>query len=141
MYRLGNLNPCVDHRCNFGGSCKLVNNVPICYCHECPQVYKPVCGSNQVTYKYFFSFLEIDFVLQKCLSYKPKLDQSNICKLRRDSCQTQKLIELAYEGPCDRCKAISCLFYANCVDDGVNARCECLKSCSDVMTDFFLKQI
>ena len=49
--KCGNLNPCVDHRCNFGGICKLVNNVPVCICHDCPEVFKPVCGSNGITYK------------------------------------------------------------------------------------------
>lgn len=49
---LGSINPCVDHRCNFGGTCEILNNKPVCQCIECSEVYKPVCGSDGITYKY-----------------------------------------------------------------------------------------
>lgn len=48
----GNINPCIDHRCNFGGVCKVVNDAPNCQCETCSDFYKPVCGTNGLTYKY-----------------------------------------------------------------------------------------
>ncbi len=45
------MNPCMDHRCNFGGNCALVNNRPVCQCIECNEEYYPVCGTNKKTYK------------------------------------------------------------------------------------------
>lgn len=47
----GNINPCIDQRCNFNGVCKVINDAPVCQCETCPDNYKPVCGSNGVTYK------------------------------------------------------------------------------------------
>ena len=45
----------------------------------------------------------------------------------------KKLIELAYEGMCDKCKSMVCPFYATCVDDGgVEPKCICQGSCTDV---------
>jgi hypothetical protein len=58
--------------------------------------------------------------------------KSNICKLRRDSCKSQLLIELEYEGPCDRCKSVSCPYYGTCTDDGFKVNCGCDDSCTDV---------
>ncbi len=48
----GIINPCVDHSCNFGGNCIVVNQMPVCKCQECPHTYNPVCGTNTITYKY-----------------------------------------------------------------------------------------
>ncbi|CAF0717274.1 unnamed protein product [Brachionus calyciflorus] len=103
----GTMNPCVDHRCNFGGHCEIINNVPICKCLECTEVYKPVCGSDGVTY-------------------------NNMCKMRYESCKKQVFIELAYEGVCDRCKLVSCPFYGTCVDDGFGTNCVCQDICADI---------
>ncbi|RNA43430.1 agrin-like isoform X2 [Brachionus plicatilis] len=86
------MNPCVDHKCNFGGQCEIVNGVPLCKCIECSEAYKPVCGSDGVTY-------------------------NNICKLRYESCNKQTFIEMSYEGVCDRCKSVNCPYYGTCVDD------------------------
>jgi len=52
--------------------------------------------------------------------------------LRRDSCKSQLLIELAYEGTCDRCKSVSCPYYGTCNDDGFRINCECDDLCTDV---------
>ena len=48
----GTINPCIDMKCNFGGVCKLINNRAVCKCAECAEYYDPVCGTNQITYKY-----------------------------------------------------------------------------------------
>ena len=50
----GNINPCIDYRCNFGGVCKVVNDTPICQCETCPDNFQPICGTNGQTYKYNF---------------------------------------------------------------------------------------
>ena len=44
----------------------------------------------------------------------------------------QTLIEVAYEGVCDKCKAVFCPFYGFCADDGHAAKCICPASCADV---------
>ena len=65
-------------------------------------------------------------------------NKSNMCELRRDSCVKQELIELGYEGVCDKCKTKFCPFYSYCIDDGREAKCVCPTSCKDVSCTIFL---
>jgi hypothetical protein len=57
----------------------------------------------------------------------------NVCKVRRESCMKSALIEIAYEGACDRCKTVNCQFYGTCIDDGIETKCVCQEKCADVM--------
>jgi agrin len=51
------------------------------------------------------------------LTCNPFLFSSNVCKLRQDSCKKQYLIEIAYEGECDRCRLVNCPFHGTCIDN------------------------
>ena len=55
-----------------------------------------------------------------------------MCKLRKESCEKQRLIEFAYDGVCDKCKTKFCDFYGHCIDDGIEEKCICPDECADV---------
>lgn len=47
------------------------------------------------------------------------------------------MIEVAYEGSCDKCKTMICPFYGTCVDNGgLDAKCVCQETCSDDVMPF-----
>ncbi len=56
--------------------------------------------------------------------------------MRRESCLRQMIIDVAYEGVCDRCKLMSCPNYGTCVDDGTLAKCVCQDTCIEVSPIF-----
>jgi hypothetical protein len=62
-----------------------------------------------------------------------------MCKLRQMSCKYQTLVEMAYEGICDRCKAKACPHYGTCIDDGIDTSCVCQDSCAEVEIKFYFK--
>ena len=53
--------------------------------------------------------------------------------MRYESCKKQSLIELSYEGVCDRCKSVNCPYYGTCIDDGLSTSCVCQDICADVI--------
>jgi agrin len=77
---------------------------------DCANDYKPVCGTDGVTY-------------------------INICKLRRESCLRQELIEISYEDSCDLCKNVVCPNYSICVKDSNGFGTSCVCSTTTCKTD------
>ena len=64
-----------------------------------------------------------------------------MCKLRQESCKYQTLVEIAYEGVCDRCKTKTCPYYGTCIDDGIDTSCVCQDQCAEVTFTFNLSHI
>ena len=59
--------------------------------------------------------------------------QSNLCKLRADSCKQQRYIDVLHLGICDKCRFIQCQYYGSCVYNGKIAKCYCIESCQNVI--------
>ncbi|RWS04342.1 agrin-like protein [Dinothrombium tinctorium] len=89
----GEEGPCHGFKCEFGAYCVLKNNEPSCECASCSEEFRPVCGSDGITY-------------------------SNECKMKKDACEQRKLVHLAYQGFCNGCENKNCEHYSLCESDG-----------------------
>lgn len=70
------ITPCALIKCGFYARCEVSNGTAGCVCPSlCPDVWKPVCGSNGKTY-------------------------GNTCELERDSCKNEQFIRVKEQGPC-----------------------------------------
>ncbi|GAB6019276.1 hypothetical protein CHUAL_000876 [Chamberlinius hualienensis] len=101
--------PCNNVQCNFGAICVArSNNEAVCECPTCSADFKPVCGSDGISY-------------------------NNECKLKQEACLQKKDILVTYEGLCDGCENYQCGYYAICETDGKGvAKCVCPQSCVQV---------
>ncbi|XP_074605598.1 agrin-like isoform X2 [Brevipalpus obovatus] len=105
---------CTLDNCLYGGVCVTenpANEAPrdVCHCIKCPEdddeTSDPICGSNGITY-------------------------ANECKLREDSCKTQKVIHTSHKGPCRSCDQLKCKYYATCEANSYNIHeCVCPQVC------------
>ncbi|CAG0890931.1 unnamed protein product, partial [Cyprideis torosa] len=94
--------PCVEHKCPFGGVCESRNNRPICNCRPCTNSEGPiVCGSDGKTYK-------------------------SLCHLKFQACYSRLPITLVREGTCEGgCDVTTCGFGARCEMVDGRALCIC----------------
>lgn len=74
---LGKDGVCEGFKCEFGAICtvNVTTSKPFCDCPSCEEEYKPVCGSDSVSY-------------------------TNECKLKRSACEQQKNIHIIHYGFC-----------------------------------------
>ncbi|XP_063965931.1 agrin-like isoform X1 [Lytechinus pictus] len=75
--------PCEEFTCDYGRCLVDDSGMPQCVCTPCPEVYKPVCGSDGMTY-------------------------SSVCHMEEASCMESTDITLANEGACDGPNPIGC---------------------------------
>jgi hypothetical protein len=80
LYRSGWLcvglqGPCQHHKCSSGAVCLVIGGAPVCTCPTCPEHYKPVCGSDGVSY-------------------------ANECKLQAENCDKKTSITVKQQGLC-----------------------------------------
>jgi len=69
---------CQSVVCSFGSVCTIdvQTKIPFCQClSSCTEEYDPVCGSDGISY-------------------------SNVCKMRKESCERKQKIEIKYKGLC-----------------------------------------
>uniref|UniRef100_A0A1I8EK75 Agrin n=1 Tax=Wuchereria bancrofti TaxID=6293 RepID=A0A1I8EK75_WUCBA len=79
---------------------------PVCECEACDSQLNEVCASDGITY-------------------------ANECKMRLESCLTNKFIYQKYSGVCDGCVNVHCEFYAICVsDEAGGGSCRCPNQCA-----------
>lgn len=71
----GDMGPCTNHQCPFGATCVERSNTAHCECLLCPEEFRPVCGSDGITY-------------------------GNECKLRLEACKHRREIRVLYDGAC-----------------------------------------
>ncbi|KAI1287382.1 Agrin [Halotydeus destructor] len=100
--------PCHGFVCQYGAVCviKSTSMAAECECPTCTEEFKPVCGSDGISYQ-------------------------NECKLRKESCEQQKLIDVSYDGVCSGCENKNCEHYARCETDGKGGpgQCTCPTNC------------
>ncbi|XP_046859519.1 neurogenic locus notch homolog protein 2-like isoform X15 [Xenia sp. Carnegie-2017] len=71
-----NIDICGSKSCDFNGVCKVIGGEAKCVCDiVCTREYRPVCGTDNVTY-------------------------GNRCEMKRAGCELKKVIEFKYEGEC-----------------------------------------
>lgn len=71
-----NIDICGSKSCDFNGVCKVIGDEAKCVCDiVCTREYRPVCGTDNVTY-------------------------GNRCEMKRAGCELKKVIEVKYEGEC-----------------------------------------
>ncbi|KAK2184807.1 hypothetical protein NP493_252g05062 [Ridgeia piscesae] len=100
--------PCSGYECHSGAMCIVRNNRPVCECPTCSEKFKPVCGSDGVSY-------------------------TNECKLKAENCEHSKKIVIKHQGLCNGCEKIKCDYYALCESDGkAGSRCVCPTTCVQV---------
>uniref|UniRef100_T1KV29 Kazal-like domain-containing protein n=1 Tax=Tetranychus urticae TaxID=32264 RepID=T1KV29_TETUR len=75
--------PCHKLKCHFHGKC-IVDKFGSakCTCLQCESIYKPICGSNRITY-------------------------DSVCHLLRDSCLKKVNLTVSYSGPCENYQQVS----------------------------------
>nr|CDP92328.1 Bm4004, isoform j [Brugia malayi] len=79
---------------------------PVCECETCDSQLNEVCASDGITY-------------------------ANECKMRLESCLTNRFIYQKYSGVCDGCINVHCEFYAICVsDEAGGGSCQCPNQCA-----------
>ncbi|XP_070562238.1 agrin-like [Ptychodera flava] len=107
-------NPCDVVDCPFG-SCHIdPDSGASCVCHDvCPRIYKPVCGSDGVSY-------------------------NSECEMEKAGCDQNQIIAKEKDGPCEtsddklQCDDLQCDFGATCVlNRNGEARCDCDLGCID----------
>ncbi|XP_022255732.1 agrin-like isoform X2 [Limulus polyphemus] len=97
--------PCREFACRHGSMCFIRDGIPLCECPTCTEEFRPVCGSDGILY-------------------------NNPCKLKKESCEKQMEISVAFEGQCDGCENKRCEYNAVCESDGNgNAKCVCPETC------------
>ncbi|XP_071945465.1 agrin-like isoform X3 [Antedon mediterranea] len=98
---------CLEHLCDFG-YCIVEGGKPVCKCDMmCPVMYKPVCGSDGMSY-------------------------GSGCELYQAACELKMDIVIAYEGLCEGCEQHECEYGAICEMTIDGPKCVCSEGCIEV---------
>ncbi|XP_078614895.1 agrin-like isoform X22 [Branchiostoma floridae x Branchiostoma japonicum] len=100
---------CENVKCGFGATCTVIDGNPMCECDTvCPAEFRPVCGSDGVSY-------------------------NNMCYLQAEACEKQQEIRKVDDRLCNGCENTTCRFGAICQSSSSNeALCVCPKACIEV---------
>ncbi|CAH1773592.1 unnamed protein product [Owenia fusiformis] len=103
----GDEGPCRHHTCNHNAICVVSKGKATCQCPSCPRDFRPVCGSDGVTY-------------------------ANECRLKSAVCENKKKITVRHRGRCNECKDVKCDYYGICETNSKGHTCVCPQSCVSV---------